>query len=88
MYGPTESGDSTIVFLGHPDNHDAPQRQRIWPESNHGGRIFFNWVPIQEHAWSLEPGRPSKMQYRLLVHDGRPNVKRIERAWTDYAGSH
>lgn len=87
MYGPTEYGYSTIVILGHPDNHDAPQRQRIWPESNHEGRIFFNWVPIQEHAWSLQPGQPSKMQYRLLVHDGRPNAMRIERAWTDYAGS-
>ena len=84
MYGPTGNGDSTIVFMGHPNNHDAPLRQRIWPETSNGGRIFFNWVPIQEHAWSLEPGKPSEMNFRILVHDGQPNKRRIERAWENY----
>ena len=84
MYGPTGNGDSTIVIMGHPDNHDAPQRQRIWPETSNGGRIFFNWVPIQEKPWSLEPNKPSEMNFRILVHDGHPNERRIERAWDNY----
>lgn len=84
MYGPTGDGDSTIVFLGHPGNHDAPQRQRIWPETSNGGRIFYNWVPIQEHAWSIKPNESSEMNYRILVHDGKPNKRRIERAWDSY----
>jgi hypothetical protein len=84
MYGPTGNGDTSIVIMGHPDNHDAPQRQRIWPETSNGGRIFFNWVPIQEHAWSLKPDVSSEMNFRILVHDGQPNKRRIERAWENY----
>lgn len=85
MYGPTGSGDSTIVIMGHPDNHDAPQPQRIWPDTLFDGRVFLNWVPIQEHPWSLEPNQPSEMRYRLLVHDGRPDKQRNDRAWDNYA---
>jgi hypothetical protein len=85
MYGPTETGDSTIVFMGHPDNHDAPQRMRIWPDTSNDGRIFFNYVPIQEFAWSLEPGVENEMNFRILVADGKPNKERIERAWNQYA---
>jgi hypothetical protein len=81
MYGPTESGDATVVFMGHPNNHDAPQRMRIWPT----GKIFFNYVPIQETAWSLEPGVISEMNYRIIVADGKPDKDQIEKAWDSYA---
>lgn len=85
MYGPVDSGDATIVIMGHPDNLDAPQRQRIWPETSNDGRIFYNWVPVQEHAWSLEPGVPSEMKFRIFVHDGKPVKERIEKAWSNYS---
>lgn len=85
VYGPTEVGDATVVFMGHPENHDAPLRQRIWPESSNNGAIFFNYVPIQEFPWSLEPGNPSEMKFRILVSDGRPDTKQIESAWEAYS---
>jgi hypothetical protein len=85
MYGPTEYGDASLVIMGHPGNHDAPQRQRIWPETSNNGAIFFNWVPIQEFSWSLEPGIENESKYRILVIDGKPNKERIERAWKQYA---
>ncbi|MCZ6674893.1 MAG: PmoA family protein [Verrucomicrobia bacterium] len=81
MYGPTELGDATVIIMGHPNNHDAPQRMRIWPT----GKIFFNYVPIQEYPWSLEPGKPSEMNFRIIVVDGKPDKQKIERAWNSYA---
>ena len=81
MYGPTETGDATVVIMGHPKNHDAPQRMRIWPT----GYIFFNYVPIQETAWSLEPGIKSEMNYRIFVCDGKPEKEKIDQAWEFYS---
>lgn len=85
MYGPTESGDATVVILDHPKNHDSPQHMRIWPENTNNGTIFFNYVPIQEFPWSLQPGEPSEMNYRILVTDGKPDKATIEKAWKAYA---
>lgn len=85
MYGPTGQGDATLVVMGHPKNHDAPQRMRIWPETSNNGAIFFNYVPVQEFAWSLEPGVKYQANYRILVTDGRPDKARIDKAWNSYA---
>lgn len=85
VWGPTGTGDATLVFLGHPGNRDAPQRMRIWPETTNNGAVFFNWVPIQEFAWSLEPGVKHTFNYRLLIFDGKPDQAKIERAWKNYS---
>lgn len=85
VWGPTEAGDATLAMLGHPENHDSPQRMRIWPETSNNGAVFFNWVPIQEFAWSLDPGIKHQFNYRLLVMDGKPDKNKIERAWSAYA---
>lgn len=85
MYGPTEYGDATIAILGHPSNHDAPQRMRIWPETSNNGAIFFNYVPIQEFARSIEPGAASEMRYCIVVMDGRPRLELIEKCWATYS---
>ncbi|MCB1120111.1 MAG: PmoA family protein [Verrucomicrobiae bacterium] len=85
VWGPTEEGNATLVFMGRPDNRDAPQRMRIWPETTNNGAVFFNWVPIQEFAWSLEPGVKHEFNYRLLVFDGKPDQSKIEQAWKAYS---
>lgn len=85
FWGPTEAGSATLVILSHPENHDAPQRMRIWPETSHNGAVFFNWVPVQEFDWSLDPGVEHRFDYRLLVMDGKPDVKKIQRAWSAYS---
>ena len=54
---------------------------RIWPT----GKIFFNYVPVQETAWSLEPGIQSEMNYRIFVRDGKPDKEKIEQAWESYS---
>ena len=84
--GPVKSGYAGLAILCHPDNHDAPQRVRIWPSKTHDGAVFFNYVPVQEHAWSIEPGKQATMRYRLVVHDGRTDAESVEDAWKSYAG--
>lgn len=83
MYGPTESGDATVVIMGHPANHDAPQRMRIWPN----GKIFFNYVPAQEFDWQIDPGEEIEMRYRVIVSDGRPDPVAIEQHWSRYVSA-
>jgi hypothetical protein len=78
MFGETEHGTAALTILGHPKNHDAPQRQRIWPAATEHGAIFFNFVPIQETGWALEPGQPCTMRYRLVVSAGTPDKDQVE----------
>lgn len=85
MSGPTARGVAAVTILGHPDNHDAPQRQRIWPATaENGGAVFFVFVPTQETGWALAPGAPSTMRYRVVVSGGAPNPREIERWFEDY----
>lgn len=89
MRGPAETGPggrgkgepATVVILCHPENRDAPQRIRTWDN----GKIFFNYVPTQESAWSIKPGQTHLLRYRLLVFDGNPDPKQIEARWKTYA---
>lgn len=83
MHGPTAHGESTVVIMNHPSNHDAPQRMRIWPEE--GKWVFFNYVPAQEFDWVVEPGESIQLNYRLVVFDGRPTTAEIEKHWQEYA---
>lgn len=82
MHGPTESGESTVVIMGHQRNHDAPQRMRIWPE----GKVFFNYVPAQEFDWRIDPGDSVTLRYRLLVFAEEVGAEMVEPFWESYAG--
>lgn len=80
MHGPTEQGEATVVIMGHPDNHDAPQRMRIWPK----GKVFFNYVPAQEHAWQIAPGETISLRYRVVVFPRGVDAAVIEDYWNRY----
>ena len=79
--GKSETGVATVAILGHPSNHDAPQRMRIWDKN---GEVFFNYAPTQEHAWRIEPGKQILLRYRLVLTDGAPDPKLIDRYWHAY----
>lgn len=81
MHGPTAKGVAALTVLIHPDNHDFPQRLRTWPASSNNGAIFFNVVPIQEHAWEIKPGGKITMSHALVVSDGKPGKEEIEGWW-------
>jgi len=83
MYGPAEKGkdkDATVAIFCHPKNHDAPQRIRTWDS----GKMFFNFVPVQETGWSIQPGKSITLRYRIIISDGISNTKNLEHRWKAY----
>ena len=80
MHGPTSAGEATLVMFCHPENHDAPQRLRTWPD----GKMFLNWVPIQEKPFAIGAGDSVTWNFRLIVADGHPAPEKIESWWADY----
>ncbi|CAN5396091.1 hypothetical protein BH23VER1_BH23VER1_15150 [soil metagenome] len=77
-----DGGDATVAILCHPENRDAPQRVRTWPE----GKVFFNYVPVQESGWEIGPGETVTLRYRLVVGDGKPDAGELDARWSAYAG--
>ena len=82
---PKGEGVVSLAILGHPKNHDAPQRMRVWPPKSNNGAIFFNYVPIQENSWAIEPGKKSIMRYRLVATDSKPDPKALNALWENYS---
>ncbi|MDA1047011.1 MAG: PmoA family protein [Verrucomicrobia bacterium] len=83
MHGPAEEAkgeDATVAILCHPKNHDAPQRIRTWDN----GKVFFNYVPVQETGWSIQPGKSITLRYRIVILDGSADAKGIEARWKAY----
>ena len=83
MHGPAEVGkgkEATVAILCHPKNHDAPQRIRTWDN----GKMFFNYVPVQETGWSIQPGKSITLRYRIVILDGKAGDKAIEARWKSY----
>ncbi|GAB5562693.1 MAG: hypothetical protein SynsKO_43400 [Synoicihabitans sp.] len=83
MQGPTSQGNAAVVIMSHPSNHDSPQRVRIWPK----GKVFFNYVPAQEHAWAIQPGETITLRYRLLIWDQSPANSAVDIHWQRYQQS-
>ena len=83
MHGPAEKGkgkDATVAVLCHPKNHDAPQRIRTWDN----GKMFFNYVPVQETGWSIQPGKSITLRYCIVILDGKTDAKALEARWKAY----
>ncbi len=88
MFGPAENADgesadqlATVAILCHPTNHDAPQRIRTWDN----GKVFFNYVPVQETGWKIAPGETVTLRYRIIIFDGKADDDAIEARWKVYA---
>lgn len=81
MHGPTDKGEATVTIFCHPKNHDAPQHVRTWDD----GRVFFNYVPIQETGWEIKAGETITLRYRLIISDGKADAAGLESRWQRYA---
>ena len=88
FWGPGEASGKpvSLAILGHAENHDFPQRMRVWPPSAQRGAIFFNYVPIQERPWAIKPGETSVMRYRLVAQDGMPETAALNARWARFSG--
>jgi len=72
-----------VTIMSNPENFQHPEPMRIWPEPDN--YVFFNFAPSQAGQWEMKPGDDHVFQYRLYVHEGKPDVENIERIWNDYA---
>jgi hypothetical protein len=81
MRGPTSQGKASVTVLCHPKNHDAPQRLRTWDN----GKVFLNYVPIQETGWEIPAGKTVTHRYRMVIADGETTVEDLNNRWRRYA---
>ena len=66
--------------MGHPSNHEFPEPMRLWPDRD----IFFNFCPVQQKDWVLEPGKDYVFRYRLAVYNGQRTAEQAENYWQDF----
>lgn len=84
--GKLGDGRAGILFLSHPDNYNAPEPIRVWPEDANGGRgdQFFNFSPTKNKDWTLEAGRSYTLHYRLIIFDGSLSAEEAEQLWQTF----
>jgi len=84
--GDLEGIQTGLLFMSDPENYDFPQPMRIWPEnSNAEGYQYFEFTPIREKAWVLEPGKTYSQKYRIWVQEGELIQEKAEQQWQQYA---
>lgn len=81
VHGPGTAGRATLAVLGHPGNRDAPQCLRTWDD----GKVFLNFVPVQQRDWAIGPGATVRQRYRLVCADGAPDAGDLDARWQRYA---
>ena len=87
IYGTTDGKETGVLFMSDPRNYDFPQPMRIWPK-NLVGQVsyhFFEFTPIREKSWILEPGKTYFQYYRIWVSDGSMSMEEMEEMWKSYA---
>jgi len=85
MYGDLEGISTAVLFMSDTENFDYPQPMRIWPENSNGvGHQFFEFTPIREKAWILEPGKTYSQNYRIWVKEGDLDSTSAEQQWLQY----
>ncbi|MDR2388694.1 MAG: PmoA family protein [Tannerellaceae bacterium] len=87
--GDTPGGRSGLLFMGHPNNYNAPEPLRIWDENANGGRgdAFINFAPTKNKDWELQPGGHYILKYRILAYEGEMTPEQADRLWQDFAHS-
>ena len=71
-----------VTIYSNPNNFQHPEPMRIIPDADY---VYFVYSPSVAGEWVMEPGKDYVFQYRLFVHEGKPNTQDIERVWNDYA---
>ena len=81
VHGPTEAGVGSLVMMGHPENHDSPQRLRTWDD----GKMFLCWTPVQEEGMTIKAGETVVWKFRLLAADGEMPEAEIGKWWEAFS---
>ena len=78
--GDVEGTPTGIAVLIHPENFRFPQPLRLNPKNPQ-----LCVAPSADGDWSIEPGKPLVLKYRIVLMDGKPDATELERLWMDYA---
>lgn len=80
-------GTNGILFMSHPENRMHPEPIRIWPIDGNNGRgdMFFEFCPIRNKEWQLEPNKDYELNYRMVVFDGELKAEEAEAYWQAFA---
>jgi hypothetical protein len=84
LTGPIAEGATTYagaMIADHPSNIHHPTVARIHPIT----LPFFSFVPANETKVVITKDAPTRFRYRVLIHDGHPDVALDERTWRDFA---
>lgn len=81
-------GSSGILFMSHPENRMHPEPMRVWPIDGNNGRgdMFFEFCPIRNEEWQIEPDKKYELKYRMVVFDGDMKAEEAEGYWQAFAG--
>ena len=80
MGGEVEGRTAGLLMLDHPQNFRAPEPVRLNPKEP-----FFCYAPSQLGEWSIVPGTPLTLHYRIIAWDGAPDAAQFDRLWDDFA---
>jgi hypothetical protein len=80
LFGLVGGQKAGVAVLDHPSNYRFPQPVRLHPN-----KPYLSFSPVVLGKFSIEPGKPYVSRYRFVLHDGAPNIKWLDRLWTDYA---
>ena len=81
-----ENDRAGILFMSHTANYNHPEPMRVWPiDANNGrGDVFFQFCPIRDRDWHLNPGREYVLKYRMYIYDGEITSEKAEQLWQDF----
>ncbi len=76
-----------ILFLSHPKNRMHPEPMRIWPIDGNSGRgdMFFEYSPIRNEEWQIQPQKTYELNYRMIIFDGELTAEEAEQYWQNFA---
>ncbi|MGV3662070.1 MAG: PmoA family protein [Prosthecobacter sp.] len=78
--GQMDGAPTGMAILIHSSNFRSPQPLRLNPKNPQ-----LCIAPSQDGDWAIEPGKPYVSKYRILVFDGAPDAKWIDKQWEAYA---
>lgn len=79
LYGKVNGQFAGIAILQHPSNFRFPQPVRLHPN-----KPYFSVAPAVLGGFTIEQGTPYVSKYRIVLHDGKPDPRELDRLWNDY----
>ena len=79
FHGVVDSDSAGVVIMSHPDNFRYPQSVRLHPVMP-----YFSFSPMVDGEFTLLPDEVLVSRYRLIIHDGPPDIRSIEAHWDNW----